>query len=503
MSNLDLKKKTFYSIIWASIPIVIGFLINLGVFAVLARLLSPVEFGLYALAAGFFEFTKIVAVIGLTSAIVRRSELDEELADTAFWANVALSVLMTIATWFLAGPYSLFVNHEEVAPILRVLALIVPIAAFGAIHAARKLREFGHKAIAGRMILGGAIGGSAGIVAALNGFGVWSFVIQLAVNELTASLVAWYAFPWLPRLRFSWTRLREISRLATHLSISQVSYLLLARAPEIIIGRFIGAAAVGGYRVAWRCVDLIAQATVQPISNVSLVTFSRLQSDKLAFANAYRRMVGLAAMIGAPIFCGFAAVAKDLVPLLFGEKWADSAQIAQILAAIFLPRIINILVNPALASIGRSDMLLRIALLQAPLLIVFLLIAVPFGLKAIAFAFVFRSYLILPHQLFVLKRAIGIEPMSVVRVILPPLVAALCMAGLIVATEPFVRQFAADRLSYVAVATLMGIPTYAALLLLFGRSFLMSQLRALRPVFEAQATTVPADPVALGKDLSA
>jgi hypothetical protein len=143
--------------------------------------------------------------------------------------------------------------------------------------------------------------------------------------------------------------------------------------------------------------------------------------------------------------------------------------------------------NPALVSVGRSELLVRIALLQIPLLVGLVFLALPFGLKAIAFAFVLRAYIMLPHQLMLLKNAIGVEPMSVIKVVMPPVVASLALVAVVVVSEPLVRDIAPGRLAYVMMAGALGLSTYVAALALFARSFLASQLQALRPLLRGQS----------------
>ena len=136
-----------------------------------------------------------------------------------------------------------------------------------------------------------------------------------------------------------------------------------------------------------------------PFSQVSLPALARLQDDLPAFGKAYLRIVGVSAALAFPAIIGFAVLAPDAITLLYGDRWAESAKIAQVLGLMAVPFTINYFAGPALAALGRSGTLAKIAVLQLTLTIVLSLLAAPFGLTAIAAAYVLRAYLTLPVQM--------------------------------------------------------------------------------------------------------
>src|SRR5262249_1641481 len=154
-----------------------------------------------------------------------------------------------------------------------------PLSSLGGIHMARKLREFGHKAVAARTMIASTLAGCTAVAAAVAGYGVWSLVIQAFILDVVGVLFAWQAFRWIPRMSFRWTRLRSLYSFSIGMMVTQLLWLLLARVPDVIIGRYWGASAVGIYRVAIRLIDFLAQAVLAPIGSVALVTFARLQDD--------------------------------------------------------------------------------------------------------------------------------------------------------------------------------------------------------------------------------
>src|SRR5271166_1377356 len=364
MEVSELKKKTFHSVLWTVARIGSSNVLTFIVFFVLARILKPAEFGVYALAGVFVEFGRTLSTARLEEAVTQNKHLDDELATSAFWANLAFACLVAATMWGLAPLYGDAIGEPMVGPILQWLSVVVPISALGGIHMARKLRDFGHRSVAARTIASGLLGGGGGIFAALHGFGVWSLLIQAGVNEVVGVLFAWHAFPWVPRPRVALSRLKEVWGFSASLTLALLLRLMVARVQDLIIGIALGAAAVGTYRIAWRILELISQITIFPVMTVSLVTLARLQDDAAQFASAYGRMLGLTALFTIPAMFGFGLLSNDVIIALFGERWAASAPIATILGFMAVPFLLSFFVGPMLAAAGRSRASAEVAIVQ-------------------------------------------------------------------------------------------------------------------------------------------
>ena len=481
MDPSDLKKRTLHSVLWTVARIGSANLLGSVVFFALARILSPAEFGTYALAGVMLEFFRIAATAGLEEAVTQVRVLDEELAAAAFWANVALSVAAAGAMWAIARPYARLIGSTDLAAVLQSLSVLVPIYALGGMHVMRKLREFGHRSIAGLTLATNLVGGGGAILAALHGWGVWSLVVQAFITEILGLAFKWRAFPWCPRPRFSLRRLHEIGGFGTGITLALLLRMMLARVQDVIIGAFLNTAAVGVYRVAWRILELISQLTVHPVMTVSLITLARLQDDRKAFANAYGRMLGLAAMFALPAITGFGMLSNDVIALLFGPQWAGAAPIATILSLMATPYLLSFFVAPTLSAAGRSRASVEVAGVQFVVSGAMSLIAAPFGLAAVAISFVFQAYVNLPYQLHVLRRETGITAAIVARSVLPSIWGSLFMAAVLFAFR-FATPFGPAHLLSLTIGVVVGVIAYLVGLALFGGGFLTSQYRAIRPL---------------------
>ncbi len=486
MESSELKHKTFHAVLWALVRVGASNVVSFVVFTVLARLLSPRDFGVFALAILVVDVARIVSSAGLSDAVTRDKDRDELLADTAFWANLALGCIVGVLTWVLAPLYASVVEQPEITLVVRCLAVLVPVSSLSGIHTARKLGEFGHKAVAARVITGGALGGATAVAAAFAGLGVWSLVIQTAIVDVVGIIFAWQTYRWCPRLRFDGRRLRDISGFSGTMMLTQVLGLLLTRIQDVVIGRYISVAAVGTYRIAWRMIDLIAQTTIQPMVGVSFVTLSQLQHDRGRFRTAFLRMLGLGALLTFPTIAGFGVLSSEIILLLFGPKWAASGDIAKILTLMAIPFCMNFFIAPALAAIGRSVTIAKGSLVQTAATLGLSLLAAPFGLQWVAAAYVLRAYLTMPYHLALFKHDTGIGAGAMFGAIMPPFLGTLAMTAVLWLAAPLLHSALGHGAAYLAAAVSLGCVVFVAGLLLFAANYVRSNLGVLLPLWQGR-----------------
>jgi O-antigen/teichoic acid export membrane protein len=481
----DLKRKTAKSIVWTAVRLGSDYLFSFAIFAILARKLGPEAFGVFALAAAFAEVVRVLPAAGFTSALPHAREVPPEMADTVFWASLAIASLGAGALALAGGSIADLVDQPAVAPLLVGLGLTLPISAAGNTHIALMLREFGHKAMASRSVVSNLLGGATGLAAAWSGWGAWSLLAQRAVTELAGAVMAWQAYPWWPGRTFSTRVLRELSGYSVTMTYTQVVLVALVRVQDVVIGRFIGTAAVGQYRTAWRTVDLIAQGVIMPFSQVALPTLGRLQDDLPAFRKAYLRITAVCSAVALPAIVGFAVLAPDAIPLVFGPQWGPAAPVAQVLGLMAVPFVLNRFAAPALTTLGRYATLAKISTLQLTLTVVLSVAAAPYGLVAIAWSYVARAYLVLPLQLHAFKRHSGLGYGETLRSICPALGTSSLMALALAGLDAVAGDALRSRGLFLLTAIPAGALVYLAGLWLLARRFVLEQVRDVRALMAA------------------
>jgi O-antigen/teichoic acid export membrane protein len=456
----DLRMKTRWSILWTVVRITSDQSFSFVVFVILARLLSPHEFGIFALAIAFHEIGRVIAITGMVQNIPRAKKLTPALVDTVFWTNLGMAVFVALVVLGLAPPImNLIAQPDGVAP-LQALGLMLPIAALGATHMSLRLREFGHKSLALRSLIGGTLGGAAAIAAALAGWGIWSLVVQRFITESANAATAWLSYKYTPGRNFSMEQLRATWLFGFHLTTTQIVGMLPRRAMDLTLGWILGAAAVGINRTASRTTELILLGAISPFTTVALQTMSRLQSDSKEMLKAYRWMLTRSAILTLPAMVGFGVLAPDAVPAIYGQKWVEAGQLAQILALLVLPYSLNSFASPLLMALGRGSSLQTLALGNLAATVVFTAAAAPFGLTVVVLVSVARAYLALPFQMWFLKRASGITPRDSLSAIAAPVVASVIMGAAVWLLLELIRPYFSSPLVAVFICVAAGMLIY-------------------------------------------
>ena len=484
-----LRKKTRWSILWTVLRILSDQVFAFIVFVVLARLLSPAEFGIFAIAQSVAEIGRAIAIGGVVQNIPRAKKLTPALADTVFWSNLLSSLALAFAVLLLAPPVMDRLQLSHATGPVQGLGFVLPIAALGATHLSLRLREFGHKSLALRSIVGGTLGGAAGVAAAVGGWGIWALVVQRLVTEAANTVMSWQAYPWVPGRNFSMAQLRAIWSFGFNIALHQILSLLPRRAMDVILGSMIGAAAVGLNRTARRTAELIQSGTVSPFNFVALQTLSRLQSDSTELIKAYRWMVSKSAMLSCPAMVGLGVLAPEAMPVIFGEKWEISGQLVQVMCVMVVPYALASFTSPMLMALGRAATLRTFTLSQLLSTIVFTLAAAPFGLIAVAWANVLRAYLALPFQLWMLRNASGLRPQDALGAVARPLLASIVMGAVVWALMALLRpHFSVEphlaiALVPIAICVATGMLVYGVLIYAISeeaRQIARNQLKSLR-----------------------
>lgn len=405
-------------------------LTRLLVFAILARLLRPEDFGLVALALVFMGFTQVIADQGLADALVQRQNLDPAHYDSAFWMSVGVGLMLAAVMGGLALPISAALNEPRLAPVLAVLSLSLPISSLNLVQRALMTRNMAFRSLALRTLVSIAVGAVCGVGGALLGFGVWSLVAQHIASPIAGVLVLWRVSDWRPRFAFSYRHFRDLFGFGVHVVGFRLLNYFTRRSDELFIGSFLGAASLGYYTVGYRMLRLLFQVTSSLIDRVAFPVYSRLQGNPTRLTRVYYKSTAFAALIAFPTFGGAVVLAPEVVPALFGAKWAQSVPIMQILALLGVVQFLTYLNGTMVKALGKPAWQVVIVSVTAVLKVLAFLVAVRYGIVAVAIATLCVGYLIAPAYYWALHRLAPIQARPYFDHIKGPLVASLLAAAI-------------------------------------------------------------------------
>lgn len=457
------------------------------VFAFLARLLSPTDFGIFALASIFVDVGRILGSAGISESMIRAEKADDELSDTLFWLAVGRGLAVAGVLIGLAVPMANLLSQPAVAPVIMALGACLLFEPLSQVHSALATRAFKNKGLTGIALFCNFTSGASAVVAAYFGLGLWAFVISQLVYGILATVLTWFLFPWMPSFRgFSWARLKEVAKFSNNMVLAQLLYVCIARSQDFVTGRFLGPSALGHLRVAGRVFDVITKALIMPMAAIALPTLSRLQDNDERFRNAFSRMAALSCLVACPASLGFAAVASDALPLLFGNQWVEAIPVVQILGLAIPAGVLSAFASPTLAALGRSDTMVRFALLQLVAVTLISVWAVRYGIVVLSAANVARAYLVLPVQLWLFTRATGMSGWAVMRNVIPPAGASMAMAAVLLLITPYMQGAIASPILRLLVMVPLGALLYGGVLLVVWRRFLFDQIEGVRSALAAR-----------------
>ncbi len=446
--------------------------LTFAVFVILARLMGPESYGLVGMALAVSMALQALGSLGLSEPLIRRKTDDLD-HDSAHWTAIGAGALFAGLISLVSPWIARALGHPEIAVLIAVLSLVLPLNAASVVPGAllRKQMRFGLFAV--RTPLGVVLGAAVGVALALNDGGVWSLVAFQLLRAFVSSTFLWFAGSWRPRLRYSLKRslslMREGVKILGQISAGQVA----EEVPKLILGAALGPATVGIYLVCRRMLDSATEALIAPFMSVSIAALAGARGDPERLNAIYSRFLTTACLLGFPAFAGLAALAPDLLLLLYGPSWTSGAVAMAFFMAIGCERLVNVFSATSLNAIGKPGVLLRFVLgiSAASLLATFL--AAPHGLTMVAAAQTGVVVCGLPILLWATARHSGLNVAGPLRMVF---FLALCAAAMGFGVRELLdlafRE--ASTLKRVGIGMGTGIALYALLVVLFARGALAS-----------------------------
>jgi len=452
---MSLKNSFGKSGLWMSAAAGANSLLSFVIFIILSRLLAPEEIGLVAFALIVVELGRVFVNAGLSHAIVRHTEWDQDYATTCFYLNVVLALVFIAAIFLAIAPLIAHYYDARAALLLQVLSIIFLLEGAKSVHEGKLKREFNFRAIALRSIIASLLSGIIGVLLAFNGYGVWALVWQQLINQVLITVITWKTAHWLPSLNFSMVHTRSLFSFSTHLTLSQIISNLADKAYEMLIAILLGPAALGFFRVGGRVLFILQEIIIKPFEQALLPALARLD-ERDARAQATLRVMRMSAYFIFPITFGAAAIGPEFIEFAFTEKWIQSGYVMTLLALGIAPLAMSAQINAALTANGHARAVMTIASIVFIMNCLLGLLFVPYGIAVAAAGFSLRSYLSIYFNLVFFKRVFQVSILRQLGTVAPAFSAALLMLGLVQAAKLLLPQDWALGLRLVLLASFGG-----------------------------------------------
>lgn len=434
---------------------------------VLARLLVPDDFGLVGIGLLVIGYLEIVNDFGVSAAVIQRRDDPLRTAEVAFWTNMILGTVLTIAGLATAPLIADFFQDERATAIVQVLSLTLFVSSVGAIHEARLRRELDFRRRAAPELAKGLVKGAVAIGFAAQGAGAWSLVWAQMASAAVGSAMYWRALPWRPRLVWDRHIARSLVGFGSQITLVGLLGTLLRNVDYILVGRWLGTRALGLYTLAFRLPQLVVEGVATIVGQVVFPAFSRLQDDPARMRAALARVLTMTSLLIAPLGVGIALVADPFVRVFYGERWAPAISTMQLLAVYMVVQSASRNVGDLYKAIGRPGILTTLAIAKLAFTVPALIVAVPHGIVAVAAAQVAVALVATAIDLAVAARRVALAPRDIVGVFAPAAratsvmaVACLGMSVLLAGRPPALT---------LASVVVVGVASYGAALWLMDR----------------------------------
>ncbi len=364
MAEESLKNKTVKGASWSFIDSIAGQGITFLVGLVLARLLTPEEYGLIGIITIFIAVFNSIVDSGFSNALIRKNDAKDIDYNTVFISNLVVSVILFGVLFLCAPAISKFFDQPQLIPLLRVMGSIVIINAFAIIQRTIFVKQVDFKTQTKISLISSISSGVVGIGMAVGGLGVWSLVGQQISRQFLNSAFLWVYSRWYPKLQFSIQSFKELFTFGWKLLVSSLIDTVWKEIYQVIIGKCYSPVALGQYTRAQQFASICSSNLTTVVQRVSFPVLSSVQDDKERLKNGYKRIIKVAMLVTFVLMLGLAAVAKPLVLSLIGEQWLPCVPFLQIICLQMMLYPLHSLNLNMLQVQGRSDLFLKLEIIK-------------------------------------------------------------------------------------------------------------------------------------------
>lgn len=376
----SLKNKTIKGVGWSAVDNFVQFGVTFVVSIVLARLLSPDDYGLIGIVTIFTAVCATIINGGFTNALIRKKEATEDDYNTVFIVNMGLSILLYVVI-FLCSPFiAEFFRREELVALTRVASLGMIIGALALVQQTRLTKRIDFKTQTKITIIASLSSGAIGIGMALMDFGVWALVAQTLSFQSFRTVFLWYYNKWMPRLRFSSESFHELFGFGWKMMASGVLDTVWKELYQVVVGKFYSPAALGQYTRAKQFSQLFSSNLTSVVQRVTFPVLSNIQDDKTRMISGYRKIIKTTMFVTAISMFFLGAIAEPLLYCLIGPKWHEAATFLPLICisgSLYPLHAINL---NMLQVQGRSDLFLGLEIVKKIIGLVPLAVCIFYGI---------------------------------------------------------------------------------------------------------------------------
>ena len=455
----SLRGKTLKGMIWSfaenfslqGIQFVIGIL--------LARVLSPSDYGMVGMLAIFTAVASTLINSGFSTALVRKTDRTQTDLSTTFYFNIVVGIVLYFALFFSGPLIAKFYNTPLLSDLIKITSISLILNSLCIVQQALFTIKMDFKRQAKISVIGALVTGAGGVTMAYTGFGVWSIVWPGVFGGAVRCILLWVWGKWRPTWEYSWKSFKDLFGFGSKLLASGLIDTIYNNIYPIIIGKKFSAADLGQYTRADGYANLPATTVTGVLGRVTFPLLCQIQNDDARLQSTYRQLIRLSAYVVFPIMIGLAALAKPLIIFMITAKWAECVPFLQILCFSLMWYPIHALNLNMLQVKGRSDLLLRLEIIKKILGVSILILAIPYGIIWMCIGRVMASIICLVINTYYTGKLINVGFFKQMGDLLPILALSLSMGAIVFGVNLFIE----DLLLQIITGFIIGIAYYLSI----------------------------------------
>lgn len=423
------------NIFWAYASFFSTKVLNLVSIVILAWYLEPAEFGLMAICLAVMSFLEILSQFGMGAALISARTRVEEAASAVLLCGIVFSAALFGLIWLGAGPVAAWYGDPRLADLLPVIATALMISAVTTVNTSFLYRELRLKAKVAPDVVRGLIKGLTAILLAVLGYGIWALVLGYLAGAIAGSIATWIVRPWRPVCWPALETFRSILRFGAHMIGAQTINATPRLLDNLLVGKVLGFEALGIYSLAFRIPELGIKSFTNVAGSVLHPVMSRIQSDTAGLIAYYNGALKYCALLMFGAGAAIAVLADPLIHLLYAPKWHAMIVPMQLIAIAFAISTLNMVPGNVFKALNRTDLMFRVSLINLPFFLVLIWLAVPHGIRAVAFIQLVLAVIRFVPNFLLLRRALEITAADTFAALAPGAACALAGAAAALAAQ--------------------------------------------------------------------
>lgn len=394
---------------------------------ILARILSPEDYGKIALITVFTSILQVFVDSGLGTALIQKKNADDLDFSSVFYFNFVICIVLYIGMFITAPIISKFYKDYSLIPIIRVISLTLVISGVKGIQQSYVAKNMLFKRFFYATLGGTIFSAFVGIGLAYSGYGVWSIVLQQLSNSAIDTMILWVTVKWRPKKIFSWTRLKTLLSFGWKILVSSLLETGYTNIRSLVIGKIYSSSDLAYYNQGNQFPHVIVTNINTSIDSVLLPTLAKEQDDRIRVKNMTRRAIKVSTFIMAPLMMGLTFCANTIVKLILTEKWIPCVPYLQIFCITYMFYPIHTANLNAIKAMGRSDLFLRLEIAKKIVGIILLLSTMWFGVMAMAYSLLVSTLASMIINSLPNKHLLNYSFKEQIIDILPAVILSVCM----------------------------------------------------------------------------